>query len=193
MVRIFIEGQELDVNEGFSQQITYAVDDLQNLDSKSTAFSKTIVIPGTSNNNKLFGNIFEFTNSNLTGDGANVGYNFNASKAAKVRLEINGLSAIKGVLRLLTIIHDGENIEYEIAIFGELGGFVNALGNKKLEDLDFSAYNHNYTIANIENSWSGNFQLINQTGTFYGGNRLLIYVPSYYEFYINYYTSIFSC
>ena len=121
MVRIFIEGQELDVNEGFSQQITYAVDDLQNLDSKSTAFSKTIVIPGTSNNNKLFGNIFEFTNSNLTGDGANVGYNFNASKAAKVRLEINGLSAIKGVLRLLTIIHDGENIEYEIAIFGKDG------------------------------------------------------------------------
>ena len=183
MVRIFIEGQELDVNEGFSQQITYAVDDLQNLDSKSTAFSKTIVIPGTSNNNKLFGNIFEFTNSNFTGDGPNVGYNFNASKAAKVRLEINGLSAIKGVLRLLTIIHDGENIEYEIAIFGELGGFVNALGNKKLTDLDFSAYNHNYTIANIENSWSGDFQLTT-SGNFYNGDRVLIDVTEYQQFYI---------
>lgn len=174
MVRIFIEGQELDVNEGFSQQITYAVDDLQNLDSKSTAFSKTIVIPGTSNNNKLFGNIFEFTNSNFTGTGANVGYNFNASKAAKVRLEINGLSAIKGVLRLLTIIHDGENIEYEVAIFGELGGFVNSLGNKKLEDLDFSVYNHDYTIANIEQSW-----LVDQDINLYGqfivsGNYLYI-------------------
>lgn len=183
MVRIFIEGQELDVNEGFTQQITYAVDDLQNLDSKATAFSKTIVIPGTANNNKLFGNIFEFTNSNLTGEGANVGYNFNASKAAKVRLEINGLTAIKGVLRLLTIIHDGRNIEYEVAIFGELGGFVNALGNKKLEDLDFSAYNHDYTIANIENSWSGNFQFT-IGGTFYNGNRLIIYVGEYKEFYI---------
>lgn len=184
MVRIFLEGQELDVNEGFSQQITYAVDDLQNLDSKSTAFSKTIVIPGTSNNNKLFGNIFEFTNSNFTGSGPNVGYNFNASKAAKVRLEINGLTAIKGVLRLLTIIHDGENIEYEVAIFGELGGFVNALGNKKLEDLDFSKYNHNYTIANIEDSWSGDFEYINQPGEFYGGNRLIWYVPEYIEFYV---------
>jgi hypothetical protein len=183
MVRIFIEGQELDVNEGFSQQITYAVDDLQNLDSKSTAFSKTIVIPGTANNNKLFGNIFEFTNSNFTGDGANVGYNFNASKAAKVRLEINGLSAIKGVLRLLTIIHDGENIEYEVAIFGELGGFVNALGNKKLEDLDFSIYNHNYTIKSIEDSWSGDLQL-NTSGNFYNGDRVLIDVTEYQQFYI---------
>jgi hypothetical protein len=176
MVRIFIEGQELDVNEGFSQQITYAVDDLQNLDSKSTAFSKTIVIPGTSNNNKLFGNIFEFSNSNFTGSGANVGYNFNASKAAKVRLEINGLIGIKGVLRLLTIIHDGENIEYEVAIFGELGGFVNALGNKKLEDLDFSAYNHDYTIANIEDSWNElrDFTFTSDAGGMTFINNLLI-------------------
>jgi hypothetical protein len=180
MVTIYLENNELDINEGFSQQITYAVDDLQNLDSKSTAFSKTIVIPGTANNNKLFGNIFEFTNSNFTGDGPNVGYNFNASKAAKVRLEINGLTAIKGVLRLLTIIHDGENIEYEVAIFGELGGFVNALGNKKLEDLDFSVYDHIYSVANIEASWepeatypfdmqfivSGNYLYINQYNAF---------------------------
>jgi hypothetical protein len=179
MVRIFIEGQELDVNEGFSQQITYAVDDLQNLDSKSTAFSKTIVIPGTSNNNKLFGNIFEFTNSNFTGSGANVGYNFNASKAAKVRLEINGLSAIKGVLRLLTIIHDGENIEYEVAIFGELGGFINALGNKKLEDLDFSIYNHNYTIANIQGSWSGNIT-ITADGYFTNNQLIVLRNATYY-------------
>jgi hypothetical protein len=183
MVTIYLENNELDINEGFSQQITYAVDDLQNLDSKSTAFSKTIVIPGTANNNKLFGNIFEFTNSNFTGDGPNVGYNFNASKAAKVRLEINGLTAIKGVLRLLTIIHDGENIEYEVAIFGELGGFVNALGNKKLEDLDFSAYNHNYTIANIQNSWSGNLQLVT-SGNFYNNDRVLIDVTEYQRFYI---------
>ena len=180
MVKIYLENNELDINEGFSQQITYAVDDLQNLDSKSTAFSKTIVIPGTAKNNKLFGNIFEFTNSNFTGDGPNVGYNFNASKAAKVRLEINGLTAIKGVLRLLTIIHDGENIEYEVAIFGELGGFVNTLGNKKLEDLDFSVYDHIYSVANIEASWeseatypfymqfivSGNYLYINQYNAF---------------------------
>jgi hypothetical protein len=176
MVTIYLENNELDINEGFSQQITYAVDDLQNLDSKSTAFSKTIVIPGTAKNNKLFGNIFEFTNSNFTGDGPNVGYNFNASKAAKVRLEINGLTAIKGVLRLLTIIHDGENIEYEVAIFGELGGFVNALGNKKLEDLDFSVYDHIYSVANIEDSWSElrDFTFTSDVGGMTFFNNLLI-------------------
>jgi len=154
MVRIFIENQELDVKDDFSHQITYAVDDLKNLDSKSTAFSKTIVLPGTANNNKLLGNIFEFSNSNYNTAGSNVGYNFNALKSAKVRLEVNGLIVIKGVLRLLEIVVDSKIIEYEVAIFGELGGFFNKLGTSKLEDLDFSDYNHTYNVTNIKNSWT---------------------------------------
>ena len=154
MIRLYIENQEMDVTEGFSHQITYAVDDLQNLDSKATAFSKTIVLPGTSRNNTLLGNIFEFSNSNFTGLGENVGYNFNASKSAKSRLEINGLTIIKGALRLLEIIRDGDSIEYEVAIFGELGGFFSTLSNKKLQDLDFGMYDHPYNINTIDNYWS---------------------------------------
>lgn len=154
MIRLFIEDQELDVNQGFTNQITYAVDDLQNLDSKATAFSKTIVLPGTANNNRLLGNIFEFGTANFTVDGIpNFGYNFNASRSAKMKMEYNGVQVIKGTLRLLEIIIDGNLIEYEIALFGELGGFIAKLGNKKLEDLNFNEYNHTYTVANIISSW----------------------------------------
>lgn len=154
MTRLFIEDNELDINANFSQQITYAIDDLNNLDSKSTSFSKTIILPATTNNNKLFGNIFEFSNSNFTSDSSlNVGYNFNASKSAKARIEIDGLQVMKGVLRLLEIVIDGDNIDYEVALFGELGGFFSKLSSKKLSDLDFSSYNHVYNITNIQNSW----------------------------------------
>jgi hypothetical protein len=164
MIRLFIEGQELDVNEGFTHQITYAVDDIKNIDSKATAFSKTIVLPGTANNNKLLGNIFEFGNANLTQDGApNVGYNFNASKSAKILVEINGLIILKGVLRLMEIVIDGKNIEYEIALFGELGGFVSKLGGKKINELDFSEYDHSYNATNIKASWD----IVNGSGYFY--------------------------
>lgn len=161
MVKIFIEGYELDVMQDFSHQITYAIDDIRNLDSKATTFTKTIVLPGTANNNSLLGNIFELSNANFTNDAAaNVGYNFNAAKSAQARIEINGLQIMKGVMRLMEIIVEGSNIEYEIALFGELGGFINAVGSKKLtgnliesDDLDFSAYDHDWTIANIEDSW----------------------------------------
>jgi len=122
MTRLFIEDQELDITKDFSQQITFAVDDLNNVDSKSTSFTKTIVLSGTANNNKLLGNIFEFANANYTIDSQrNVGYNFNASKSAKARIEVNGLPVMKGVLRLLEIIIDGNMVEYEVALFGELG------------------------------------------------------------------------
>lgn len=156
MTRIFIEDQELDITKDFSQQITYAVDDLNNTDSKSTSFSKTIVLPGTANNNRLFGNIFEFSNSNYGSPSSQAtGYGFNASKSASARLEINGLQVMKGVLRLLEIIRDGDYIEYEVALFGELGGFFSALGARKIEQLDFSQYNHTYNVANITSSWIG--------------------------------------
>jgi len=155
MTRLFIEGQELDLSQGLSQQITYAIDDLQNLDSKATTFSKTIVLPGTTRNNGLLGNIFDFNHANLTDDALrNVGYNFNAARQARCWIEVNGLQIVKGVFRMLEIIIDKGGIEYECAVFGELGGFVAALGNKRLEDLDFSAYDHTYAVSGITGSWA---------------------------------------
>lgn len=155
MTRIFIEDFELDIDKELVNRITYAIDDLERLDSKSTAFSKTIVLPGTANNNYLLGNIFEFNNSNFTFDSApNVKYNFNAAKAAKCRIEVNGLQIVKGVFRLLEIVYDGGQIEYECSVFGELGGFISKVGNLRLEDLDFSAYDQNWTNANIVASWT---------------------------------------
>ena len=155
MTRIFIEGYELDLTEGLTNQITYAIDDIQNLDSKSTSFTKTIVLPGTANNNKLLGNIFEFNSSNFYNPASdNVLYNFNAAVNANARIELNGLQIMKGVLRLIEIVQNGDAVEYECAIFGELGGFITALGNNRLEDLDFSAYNHTYNASSIVGSWT---------------------------------------
>jgi len=155
MTRLFLEDNELDLTEGFSNFITYAIDDLRNLDSKATTFSKTIVLPGTARNNALFGNIFDFNQANFTDNALpNVSYNFNASRQARCRIEVNGLQIVKGVLRLMEIIIDGRRVEYECAVFGELGGFVTALGNFRLEDLDFSAYDHTYALSGITGSWN---------------------------------------
>ena len=154
MTRIFIEGYELDLTQGISNQITYSIDDLQNLDSKNTSFTKTIILPGTANNNKLLGNIFDFNNANFSNPlDANVLANFNASRNASARIEVNGLQIMKGILRLLEIVQTDGSIEYECAIFGELGGFISALGNSRIEDLNFSSYNHTYSYANIVSSW----------------------------------------
>lgn len=154
MTRLFIENKELDLTSDLSQQITYAIDDIRNIDSKATTFSRTIILPGTANNNNLFGQIFEFNHANFVNDVApNVEYNFNAAKSAQCRLLADSVQVLKGSLRLLQIVVDGSRIEYEICIFGELGGFITKLGALKLQDLDFSDYDHEYSIGSIGANW----------------------------------------
>ena len=161
---IYIDGYELDLTKNISAEFTYAIDEIQDFATRNTSFSKTIVLPGNDNNNKLFGNIFEFGVSNAYNSAEpNVGYNFNATKSVPCIILVDKIQIFKGVLRMLEIIIDGKSIEYEVVVFGELGGFINALGNNKLEDIDFGIADTAWTYTNIANSWDN----ISGTGVYF--------------------------
>lgn len=151
---IFLEGRRLDLSEDISMEFTYQIDDIREFATRETNFSKTIVLPGTSNNNKQFGYVFEFGSENFyESSQSNVGYNFNASKSAACVIYVDRVQIFQGSLRLLEMIVDNGVVEYEVSVFGELGGLVQAIGNTKLEQLDFSAYDTEWTVANIKASW----------------------------------------
>lgn len=161
---IYIDNYKLDLTKDISAEFTYAIDEIQDFATRNTSFSKTIVLPGNDTNNKLFGNIFEFGVSNQYNSAEpNVGYNFNATKSVPCIILVDKIQIFKGVLRLLEIIIDGKSIEYEVAVFGELGGFITALGNKKLEDIDFGIADTAWTATNIANSWDN----ISGTGVYF--------------------------
>lgn len=165
MIELFLENSRVDINEIFSTTLTLAIDDVKDFGAKNTTFSKTIVLPGTANNNKLFNQIFDVNARNdYNNTLPNKGTNFNASVSANCIVFDNNIQVVKGVFRLLEIIVDKGMIEYECSIVGELGGFIMKVGNNKLEDLDFSAYNHTYSIANITGSWTN---INNGTGYVY--------------------------
>lgn len=155
---ILIEGSRLDLFEDLGAELNYAIDDIKDFSSRNTNYSKTITLPGNANNNKIFGHIYNFSSANnyyvSNPDSPNVNYNFDPSKQASCKIFVNKIQVFKGVLRLLEIkINDG-TIEYECAVFGELGGFASAIGNSLLEDLDtFNAYNQAWSAENIVNSW----------------------------------------
>lgn len=154
MTEIYIENNRLDLTGEISTEFTYAIDDIKDFAARNTSFSKTIVIPGNANNNKLFGHIFKFTNANEYNSAQpNVQYNFNPATTASFVILLNKIQIFKGIIRLLEIIIDGENIEYECAVFGELGGLVASIGNKKLEDIDFGIANQTWNETTIVNSW----------------------------------------
>lgn len=152
---IFIENKQVDISEGLSNLLTYAIDDIKDIGSRNTSFSKTIILPGTARNNALFGHIFDVTVMNTYNPALpNTGYNFNASKQAAAIIFQNHIQVFKGILRLLKIVINNGMPEYEVAVFGELGGLVNAMGNSKLQDLDFSIYDHILNVPNISGSWN---------------------------------------
>lgn len=154
MYELYIERQLVDIDQTLSIQLSYAIDDINDFGSRNTSFSKSVVLMGTARNNKVFGNVLKETTSNpYSVETANVNENFNPSDVALCELRQNGLLMLKGVFRLISIKLTNGVYEYEGVIFGELGGFVTAISNKKLEDLDYSDYNHILNISNISNSW----------------------------------------
>jgi hypothetical protein len=154
MIELFIENQRADISQDAATLLTFAIDDISDFSSRNTAFSKTIVMPGTNRNNMLFGSVFEFGSSNdYDPTIPNVGINFNAAITANALLFQDNIQIFKGVIRLLEIIIYGGTTEYETSLVGDLGGFAANLGALHLEDLSFDEHNLDYTIANIIASW----------------------------------------
>jgi hypothetical protein len=155
ITQIFVENNKIDISKDLDASLSFNIDDIKDFGSRNTSFSKTIVIPGTANNNIIFGNIFELKTSKIYNDAApNIAQNYNISKSAKCIIIQGGIQVFKGVLRIMQIIIDNKAIEYECSVFGELGGFMSKLSAKKLTDLDFSDYNHTYNLSTIQNSWT---------------------------------------
>jgi hypothetical protein len=172
MYELLLNGNRADIDAAISVQISYAIDDVVRFAYRNTSFSKQIVLPSTAANNKLFGHVYELGSNNpYAVGGENLNGYFSVSQVTQAELRLNGLLVLKGVFRLIGIKRTRNNIEYEGALFGELGGFMAQIGNQKLEDLDFSTYNHTYNTTNIAASWtaaqgSGYFYPLIDYGTF---------------------------
>jgi hypothetical protein len=134
--------------------LTFNIDDVKDFASRQTAYTKTVILPGSQRNNKLFGSIFEVAISNPYDPAtSNIEVNFNPSVSADCILFQDFLQTFKGTLRILQINVDRGNIEYEAAITGVLAKLNVALSSGLLEDLDFSAYDETYNETNIIASW----------------------------------------
>jgi hypothetical protein len=154
ITEFFIEGQKVNISTKLSSLMTFRIDDIKNFASRETAFSKVIVAPGDANNNKIFGNIFDVGISNDYDPALpNVGINFNASVSANCIIFQDFLQTFKGTVRVIQINIVKGQIEYELAVSGELTKLNVALTSGLLENLDFSAYDSVYSIANITGSW----------------------------------------
>lgn len=140
-VKLFINNQEVEFASSPDILFTFQVDEMTNPTVVKNSYSKSLVIPGTKQNNRIFGGIWnvERVQDIMT---------FNPSKKAPFTIFHNGEIYQTGYVKLLDININNNKIEYNVSLFGGLGDFFYSLmysssddvgesEKKKLRDLHF--------------------------------------------------------
>jgi len=151
------QGVRVDLYDSIAIPLTYTILDIREPDKRKTSWSKSIKIPGTKNNNRIFTHIYELGKDGwITIGNRSVYQGFNPNIRKEVIILNDGIQVFKGNMQLKGITRDKSgNIEYDIALSGDLTSLFYDVGNSKLSDLDFSEWNHDWSRTNIINSWSG--------------------------------------
>jgi hypothetical protein len=139
-------GREIDTYDNTDISFNYQIDDIEDLTKKKSSFSKTIIIPGTANNNDFFKNIFE-----INIDISNTSYN--PKKSLPVQVLIGDEQIFGGNLQLLNIITNQKLVEYEVVITGIFKNIIVALADYYLQQLSLEEFDHNRNVTTITDSF----------------------------------------
>lgn len=158
-------GRELDLFDDVSIPITFTILDIREPEKRKTSWSKTITIPGTKNNNRIFSHIYQMSADAWVRIGNTAVYQgFNPNIRTEVVILNDGVQVLKGNMQLKKATKSlNGTIVYEVAINGDLTSLFYDVGDSKLSDLDWSDYDHTWSRQNIVDSWSGIVQKEGQT------------------------------
>jgi len=139
-VRVFIEGQQLDLFNDEQIQVNSAVQDVYDISKTKTDMSQSFTVPGSAKNNQIFEHFYENAVDGTLDYGLRRdGY-----------IEIDLTTFRKGRISLEKAnLTNGKIDNYTITFYGELTSLKDKFGDDKLKDLDYSMYEHDWTIDAI--------------------------------------------
>ena len=136
-IQLFINNYEIELNDSVSFAITKTFEDLNNPTIVNNDWSKTVEIPFTNRNNKIFGHIYKADKVVVTGGTENVGVYFNPYLKLSMRLLYNDMLLMFGYAKMNSIKQKDGIGTYNITLNGELGKVFQEL--KKIT-FDATAY-----------------------------------------------------
>lgn len=123
--------------------LTFSSLDFRDLSSRKGAFSKTITLPASKRNDAFFGYNFDVTSEGR--------YNHSVRLPIIIE-EIDFL----GTMQLKSVNFRGNTtISYSVSVFGDLGDWVNLIGEGSIRDLKHHG-SHVFNAATVEASWTNN-------------------------------------
>ena len=146
-IHLFIGGSEVEFSTPPQILYNYTETDLRKPTAVKNSFSKSITVDGTPQNNDIFEHIWRL-------DHYQSGGRFNPMVKTDFEIYSNGELYEKGYCKLNDITHTGNNIQYNITLYGGLGGFLQELSygdgdnnvKKSLADLKYEFDNLDITI-----------------------------------------------
>ena len=152
VVQLYIQDNDgsdirVDMFKDESVSITQTIQDVRDIASVYTDFTRTFSLPASSTNNKIFKHYY---NSDIVSRTNVLSSDFDARVRRSARIELNHTPFKKGKIRLDGVnMKDGKPYTYKITFFGETVSLPSLLGDDKLSSLDLSAFDQDYDASTI--------------------------------------------
>jgi len=161
---LYINSTLVDSDQSIPFPLTFNISDIKDLSSRKGNKSKTITLPGTRVNHQLMTNVFLLTASEKISTTTSGIVNFDPSIKAPCQYYENGLLQFNGIAQLMECKLNNGVWSFEITLVSDTIDYIAALKKVKVNELDYSEYQHNLTLADQQETWNG-FNQINGVST----------------------------
>ena len=153
--KLLVNNYLIDLSNDVAVPITFSVADVKQPQSRTRSFSKSIDIPGTSNNLRFFTSAF-----GLATDGTGNEFTiFNPSLKAPCNYFKDDLLIFSGQLQLTNVKKVNGDYSFSCILYSNIVDYFAELKNKKLSELGWGEYNHNLNADNITKSWDSTIKI----------------------------------
>lgn len=199
-IKLYIDDKLVDFSSEIPMPFVYQLEDTNNPTIIKNYFTKTISIVGTKNNNKIFGDIYNFDRTQMYDDTYLTGVYFNPSFRTPFQLFKNGELLESGYMQLNSITLKNKLINYDVTLYGGLGDFFYSLmynkNNEKLKlsDLVYGVQdsNGNTIEPDKEMDFNINAHFVKESWNYLDGNddkqlrSYISFIPAYNGIYENF-------
>ena len=140
IIQLYIQGKRVELFKDESVTITDSIQNVKDIDKVFTSFSQSFSIPASKTNNKIFKHYYNF---DIVGG-------FDARKKVTATIELNNAPFRTGKIKLEGVdLKNNKPHTYRITFFGDIVEMKDKLGEKKLSDLDLTAYDLTYNPSTV--------------------------------------------
>ena len=146
-LELFIDGTQAEMFKDESVQLTQTIQNVKDIGSIFTDFSRSFNLPASKHNNKLFKHYYDINLTNTVNTPT-----FLANDTLPAEIKLNNRLFKKGFIALDGVsMKENKPYAYKVTFFGETIKIKNALKAKTLQDIfqSITTYDHEYSVSNV--------------------------------------------